>query len=255
MTDPGQKYTLSFWVKSENAGNIVFRFNNCPTSTDWQKYVVQFTPEEDYILLSFSMEGTYYIYHPQLEIGDKATDWVAAPEDTEDKIDSTVSDLNNNINNQISTIHESIADLVIGTSEVEATVKEIISSVDDISGKVISAQEKISSLELSSAEMNLQFKDITNNGVTKVTTETGFTFDREGMTVDSTDSPTKTQVTPDGMTVYKKDASGAKEEVLEATSEGVDATNLHAKTYLIVGGRSRFENYGTDRTGCFWIGG
>ena len=33
------------------------------------------------------------------------------------------------------------------------------------------------------------------------------------------------------------------------------AVDLHASTYLMVGGRSRFENYGTDRTGCFWIGG
>lgn len=43
--------------------------------------------------------------------------------------------------------------------------------------------------------------------------------------------------------------------MLSATGNGVNATNLHAKTYLIIGGRSRFENYGTNRTGCFWIGG
>jgi hypothetical protein len=74
------------------------------------------------------------------------------------------------------------------------------------------------------------------------------------MTIDRTDSSTKTQVTPDGMTVYSKGANNHLTEVLEATSYGVNATNLHASTYLIVGGRSRFENYGEDRTGCFWIG-
>ena len=48
------------------------------------------------------------------------------------------------------------------------------------------------------------------------------------------------------------------QEILTANNEGVDATNLHAKTYLIIGkgdGRSRFEDYLVNRTGCFWIGG
>jgi len=45
------------------------------------------------------------------------------------------------------------------------------------------------------------------------------------------------------------------QEVLTANNKGVDAKNLHATTYLIVGTSSRFEDYGYDRTGCFWIGG
>jgi len=43
-----------------------------------------------------------------------------------------------------------------------------------------------------------------------------------------------------------------------ANKDGVDAKDLHAKTYLIIGegeGRSRFEDYSPNRTGCFWIGG
>ena len=52
------------------------------------------------------------------------------------------------------------------------------------------------------------------------------------------------------MTVYKNGVT-----VLKANNTGVDAVNLHASTYLVVGNRSRFENYGTNRTGCFWIGG
>jgi hypothetical protein len=47
------------------------------------------------------------------------------------------------------------------------------------------------------------------------------------------------------------------ENMLTANNKGVDAVNLHAKTYLIIGegdGRSRFEDYSINRTGCFWIG-
>ena len=64
--------------------------------------------------------------------------------------------------------------------------------------------------------------------------------------------PVTTQITEDGMTVNR-----AGEAVLVADNVGVKATNLVANTYLIIGGRSRFEDYdlnGEPRTGCFWIG-
>ena len=70
------------------------------------------------------------------------------------------------------------------------------------------------------------------------------------MTVDKANSEMKTTITEDGMTVYKND-----EAVLVADNVGVNAKNLHATTYLIIGTNSRFEDYGTNRTGCFWIGG
>ena len=47
--------------------------------------------------------------------------------------------------------------------------------------------------------------------------------------------------------------------VLEANADGVNALNLSARQYLIVGANTRFEDYsnGTDskRTACFFIGG
>ena len=60
----------------------------------------------------------------------------------------------------------------------------------------------------------------------------------------------KTTISDDGMKVFKNN-----EAMLVANNVGVDAVNLSATTYLIIGTNSRFENYGTDRTGCFWIGG
>ena len=75
-----------------------------------------------------------------------------------------------------------------------------------------------------------------------------------GMTVKGSSSDTnntiETTVSNNGMTVYGND-----QEMLKANDKGVVATDLHAKTYLIVGDNSRFENYGNGRTGCFWIGG
>lgn len=83
-----------------------------------------------------------------------------------------------------------------------------------------------------------------------------FILDSDGITVEGKRADTnidiKTTVSNNGMTVY-----GNNDEVLKANDEGVVAKDLHAKSWLIVGDNSRFENYGDnkDRTACFWIGG
>lgn len=249
ITNAGMVYTFSAWIKSDADGALTVGESHFLTSPEWLRCKATFTADAIDLPLIFADPGTYYIYHPQLEIGTVATDWEASPEDM-----ATAGDLEA-INESVQTIYESAAELAISSDALKASVESTKITVDSLTGEVEATKSEMASMKLAADELKLGFQEIENNGVTKVTTETGFTFDREGMTVDSTESPTKTQVTPDGMTVYKKDADGGQEEVLEATSDGVDATNLHAKTYLIIGGRSRFENYGANRTGCFWIGG
>ena len=93
-----------------------------------------------------------------------------------------------------------------------------------------------------------------SDGVDKVTTSTGFTFDEAGLTISKTGSEMETNIDEDGMSVFRDNT-----EVLTADNQGVRALNLHAVTYLIVGEYSRFEDWenasGEARTGCFWIGG
>lgn len=146
----------------------------------------------------------------------------------------------------------------VGTVNVKAdSVMASVSNLEEVLGgtnrAVSQTREQIASVLLHSNRLEIKIEDIVNDGTKKVSNTTG-TFDESGLAIDRTDSPTKTQVTPDGMTVYKKSYNG-QSVVLSATSDGVDAVNLHANTYLIVGENSRFENYGNGRTGCFWIGG
>ena len=102
---------------------------------------------------------------------------------------------------------------------------------------------------MTAEDVKLEIKSELSNGVTKVETTTGFTFNDEGLTVSKSGSEMTTQITEDGMTVFRDNTA-----VLIANNVGVDAVNLHATTYLIIGNNSRFEDYGEDRTGCFWIG-
>lgn len=88
-----------------------------------------------------------------------------------------------------------------------------------------------------------------------VGSDKNFILDGRGVTVDGIDNDNNvrntTNISNKGMTVY---ANG--DEKLKANNEGVEATDLHAKTYLIIGGNSRIENYDNNRrSACFWIGG
>ena len=137
-------------------------------------------------------------------------------------------------------------ELLLQVSRMEAATGE---SLESVNGALQSLQQEVSA-KMTQEAVELQIRRALDDGTSKVVTNTGFTFDDAGMTVEKSGSEMKTQITENGMTVYQNSA-----EVLTASNKGVDARNLHATTYLMVGGRSRFENYGSSRTGCFWIGG
>lgn len=106
-----------------------------------------------------------------------------------------------------------------------------------------------STLEDELAALDAGLDDINTNGTKKVQTTTGFLFDESGLTVSKTDAPTTTHIDENGMVVSEQGNA-----VLTANNQGVDARNLRATTYLIIGNNSRFEDWG-EYTACFWIGG
>ena len=111
-------------------------------------------------------------------------------------------------------------------------------------------REQFTQIQQTTSEVNIAVKEIAVNGVDKVVTGAGYKFDAEGLTVSKEGSEMSTQITEDGMAVSRDNT-----EMLTANNNGVTATNLHAKTYLIIGGNSRLEDYKGTRTACFWIGG
>lgn len=138
---------------------------------------------------------------------------------------------------------------------------EILGLIDDSREKVDSVESELrdeitkTSTELSRtvSDVSIKVNQIKENGVDRVETTTGYTFDINGLTISKSGEQMENIIDNTGMYVTR---SG--DEILTANHEGVNAVNLHASTYLIIGegdGRSRFEDYGIDRTGCYWIGG
>ena len=145
-----------------------------------------------------------------------------------------------------------IAQLKVEKDDITATVIEIqkgISEQNESNTDQFAALTKKVEATMTSDDVQLTISNELEKGVDKVTTSTGFTFNDEGLTISKSDSEMSTNIDEDGMSIFK-----GSEEVLTANNTGVDAQNLHATTYLIIGTNSRFEDYGSDRTGCFWIG-
>ena len=136
------------------------------------------------------------------------------------------------------------------TATLEMTVEGLKTDVVNQGVDLNDMTARMTAVEQNAEGLSVQVQSVKTDGVSKVSTATGYTFDETGMTVEKSGREIKTRISEDGMQVFKNG-----DAVLTASSEGVDAVDLHASTYLAVGGRSRFENYGADRTGCFWIGG
>lgn len=139
------------------------------------------------------------------------------------------------------------------TSENKDNIATIQMTQNDINLGVSETLEGLSeqvSLAMDKEQVKIEIESRLEDGVGKVETSTGFIFDDEGLKIEKSGSEMSTQITEDGMTVSKDG-----EIMLTANNQGVDAVNLRATTYLIIGENSRFEDYGSNRTGCFWIGG
>lgn len=140
-------------------------------------------------------------------------------------------------------------ELVAGeTAEIRLTTDTISSSVVKLDNDMTEVMAEVNS-KMSADEVNLSITAALEEGVNRVITTTGFTFNEEGLHITKTNSEITTSITEDGMTVYRKDSS-----VLVADNQGVKAEDLHAATFLIIGNNSRLEDYNSNRTGCFWIG-
>ena len=190
---------------------------------------------------------TLTISDVKLEKGNKATSWSPAPEDVKSDITS--------IESETKSLKSTVSSLQLGADSINASVKSLeqsmVNTTNGLANDISHIQEQVN-LKMSTNDVKLEIQKEMSKGSNKVTTSTGFTFDQNGLNISKTDSEMKTQITEDGMKIYKN-----SDVMLTANNQGVDAKNLHATTYLIIGNNSRMEDFtenGSKRTAVFWIG-
>ena len=183
-------------------------------------------------------------------LGDKLKQTYAIVDKTNKRIDIVASDSDK--------LKQEFAQIKLNTNEIQQTVSKYdkrIENVEDAANKnevkIVEVQNRVSQT-LSPTDIRIEIENAIQNQEEQnsVTTAAGFTFDQNGLNITKTNSDISTMITENGMTITKN-----SETVLTANNAGVDAKNLHATTYLIIGYNSRFEDYDNNtRTGCFWIG-
>lgn len=176
------------------------------------------------------------------------TSWGYGKQEKEHVNPSTLGDVLKQTYAKVDKVNKEVEIVVDEAASLKMTTEGITSSVSKMDGSISDLTYTVNT-KMSADQVNLSIENALGEGVDKVTTATGFTFNSEGLNVSKSDSQMKTTITEDGMAIYKNN-----EEVLKADNSGVKAEDLHATTFLIVGTNSRFENYGSSRTGCFWIG-
>lgn len=171
---------------------------------------------------------------------------------------------------------QTITGLVETTTEIEHQTEEnstninnnyneIIQKLDGLATEddLVAITNKVETIQTSADYAINVVEDIQVNGVSKVTTETGYKFDADGLEISKTGAETKSVLNEKGLDI--RDSTGSSSQSLlfagYDTSTGetiVKSKNMTVEKYLVIGKYSRIEDYepsGTKATGIFWIGG
>lgn len=168
------------------------------------------------------------------------------------------------------TQHEQTIDSI--SDKVQSNTTNINNNYQDVLGKLGDCAQKSDVETISKSVETIQTdskyaieiaQEIQQNGVTKVKTSMGYTFDDNGLNIEKTGAETKTVLNEKGLDV--KDNTGSSSESLlfagfdKSTGETVvKSKNMTVEKYLVIGKYSRIEDFtedGEKGTGFFWIGG
>ena len=248
----GEGSSIFIWgYKADGTNRQDVKAYGLTGSKDWTRIAITGTvPSGVEIIracITHRRNGAVYATNFKLEKGNKATAWSPAPEDIENEI--TI------LESETKTLKESVSSLQLNSDSINASVKSLQETVTNttngLASDISSIQNQVN-LAMTANDVKLEIQKEMAKGTNKVTTATGFTFNESGLNISKSDSEMSTRITEDGMKVYRNN-----DVVLTANNQGVDAKNLHATTYLIIGGNSRMESVtedGTKRTAVFWIG-
>lgn len=169
----------------------------------------------------------------------ESTEWVYEEDSAETGSNPTsLGDVVNQTTARVDKVNRQITLLVNDVTEKQATTDSELKTI----------KEAQTSFTQTANDITLRVESIETDGVTKVDTGTGFTFNEEGLRINKDNSGIENLLDNTGMYVNQDGT-----QVLSANEEGVKAKDLHAVTYLWIGSHSRFEDYEGGRTGCFWI--
>ena len=133
---------------------------------------------------------------------------------------------------------------------LQLDVDGIQTSVKNQSAELDGIHDDITSIKQDADRVRIEIQSVIDNGVSKVKTGASYTFDDNGLRIARDGERIENLLDNTGMHVTR-----AGEVLLQADSNGVEATDVKVNNYLIMGKNARFEDYQINRTACFYVGG
>lgn len=177
------------------------------------------------------------------------TEWLKSGVSTMDQIEGLANEFEVTREGLRSEVSQSTGALQESLEAKLSVQDETIAANRDYMDQAASELRQTSTqLVQTSESLSLKVTEIINNGVSELHNEMGYDVDGTGFHVSRAGDEISATLNNHGLTVKHNE-----EKQLVADETGVDARNLHASTYLIIGAHSRMEDYG-DGTGLFFTG-
>lgn len=154
-----------------------------------------------------------------------------------------------NLTGKILEISKSIDGLTIANESLDGRIGSLELSTQDFKVAIQDEVDRMSEMTMTPEKVEIKISEVVE-AIDSVKTSTGYTFDKDGLSIHKEGEQMHNTLDHNGMYVRR---SGT--DVLTADAEGVNSINLTARQYLIVGKNARFEDYRINRTACFYVGG
>lgn len=162
---------------------------------------------------------------------------------------AVASEKYSNLTGKVLEMSKTIDGLKITNSDLDGRVGSLELSTENFQVQIRDDVDNLTKIAMTSEKVDIMVSDAID-GIDSIKTSTGYTFDGDGLNIHKDGFDMHNTLDYEGMEVRRNN-----EKILTAKADGVNAINLTARKYLIVGNNARFEDYSNKRTACFFIGG
>ena len=241
-------------AEEQSDGSIIYYLHDKPTAAE-SKNIMKLTAEA----IGFSTDGgeswpfgfsvTGEMVMGIIQAEGLNAEWIKSGVMAMDRVDGLSNEFEVTREGLRSEVRQAAGN-VQSTLETKLSLQDetIASNSDYMQQTAEELRQTSTRLEQTAAGLSLKVSEIIQGGVSELHNEMGYDVDGSGFRVSRAGDEISAMLNNHGLTVKHNDVAQ-----LVADETGVDARNLRANTYLIIGAHSRMEDYGSG-TGLFFTG-
>ena len=161
---------------------------------------------------------------------------------------AVASEKYSNLTGKVLELSKTVNGLSVVNKDLDGRVGTLELNTELFQVQILEDVDNLSKITMTPGQVDIVVSEAVA-GIDSVKTSNGYTFDKDGLNIHKDGEAINNTLDHKGMYVRKN-----SEDILVAEKDGVNAINLTARKYLIIGNNARFEDYQSNRTACFYIG-